>query len=227
MDTDVGYRLEVTPPHSPPGGGGGGLACTVEASTIFGAMYGLESLVQLLNHTRALPHSNISIADAPAFGHRGVMLDAGRRFMPLPLLYNVVDVMAASKMNVLHLHASDMCRWAVESQLYPELTASNLSTGTRKAVVLGHDHHLNGRVLKRGGDEGWNLRANLTAFALLRIVHNLLGFPVLALLLLDRNPRDLGTLLLLLPFQLSVDLLGLLVLPCDLAPPSCHQHLGP
>lgn len=94
-----------------------------------GCLNGLETLVQLLNHTRALPHSNISISDAPNFVHRGVMVDTGRRFWPMPLLQNVIDAMAASKMNVLHIHASDMCRWSVQSLLYPELTASNVSTG--------------------------------------------------------------------------------------------------
>ena len=52
------------------------------------------------------------------------MFDSGRRFWPLPLLRNQLDVMAANKMSVLHLHASDMCRWGVESLVYPELTAS-------------------------------------------------------------------------------------------------------
>ena len=37
--------------------------------------------------------------------------------------------MVEPQLNVLHLHASDMCRWAVESKLYPNLTAS--LTGTR------------------------------------------------------------------------------------------------
>jgi len=32
--------------------------------------------------------------------------------------------MAANKLNVLHLHASDMCRFGVESKLYPNLTAA-------------------------------------------------------------------------------------------------------
>ena len=30
--------------------------------------------------------------------------------------------MSYNKMNILHLHASDMCRWSIESKLYPELT---------------------------------------------------------------------------------------------------------
>merc|ERR1719343_1689139 len=52
------------------------------------------------------------------------MLDAGRRFFPVPLVKNLLDTMAAVKLNVLHLHASDMCRFGVESKLFPNLTAT-------------------------------------------------------------------------------------------------------
>jgi N-acetyl-beta-hexosaminidase len=45
-----------------------------------------------------LPYSDISISDSPDFVHRGVMADSGRRFWPIPLLENVVDVMAMNKM---------------------------------------------------------------------------------------------------------------------------------
>ena len=44
-------------------------------------------------------------------------LSPGCRFFPLPLLENLLDTMAAVKMSVLHLHASDYCRWSVESKL--------------------------------------------------------------------------------------------------------------
>ena len=49
------------------------------------------------------------------------MIDSGRRFFPMDLVKNLMDTMAANKMNVLHLHASDMCRFGVESKLYPAL----------------------------------------------------------------------------------------------------------
>lgn len=39
----------------------------------------------------------------------------------MDLVKNLMDTMAANKLNVLHLHASDMCRFGVESKLYPAL----------------------------------------------------------------------------------------------------------
>merc|ERR1719506_724675 len=68
--------------------------------------------------------ARIAVEDFPDFVHRGIMIDTGRRFWPVPLVKNVIDVMSFNKLNVLHLHASDMCRVAVESKLFPELTES-------------------------------------------------------------------------------------------------------
>ena len=93
-------------------------------------MYALESFTQLVNFTHGhLLHSEIHIKDAPDFAWRGLMIDSGRRFVPMATLKNLLDTMAANKLNVLHLHASDHCRFGVESKLYPNLT--NALTGIK------------------------------------------------------------------------------------------------
>jgi hypothetical protein len=40
-----------------------------------------------------------------------------RRFFPVEFVYNLLDAMGYLKMNVLHFHLSDYCRFAVESKL--------------------------------------------------------------------------------------------------------------
>lgn len=52
------------------------------------------------------------------------MIDTGRRFFPVSVVENMIDAMAYNKMNVLHFHASDLCRWSVESKIYPNLTGA-------------------------------------------------------------------------------------------------------
>lgn len=47
-------------------------------------------------------------------------------FWPVPTIKTVLDAMAFSKMNVLHLHLSDNCRYAVESVKFPLLTERNV-----------------------------------------------------------------------------------------------------
>lgn len=116
--TCYGYALTVS--ADPP-------RVDVEACSAFAAGYALESLLQLAQGGR-LPHSRIEIRDAPQYAWRGLMLDAGRRFFPVPLVKNLLDTMAAVKLNVLHLHVSDMCRFGVESKLFPNLTATLVGT---------------------------------------------------------------------------------------------------
>jgi|EP01046_Picozoa_sp_COSAG06_P008262 hexosaminidase len=53
------------------------------------------------------------------------MADTGRRFWPVPTIQSILDAMASVKMNVLHLHLSDNCRFAVELEKFPLLTARN------------------------------------------------------------------------------------------------------
>ena len=48
-----------------------------------------------------------------------------------------MDTMAANKMNVLHLHASDHCRFGVESKIYPKLHTA--LTGIHKGYYTQED----------------------------------------------------------------------------------------
>ena len=112
--TDYSYELMIDAAST----------AVLTARTAFGALYGLESFAQLLMQAGGL-HLNgtaIHIVDSPAYIWRGLMIDCGRRFWPVSVVKNTLDTMAAVKLNVLHMHASDHCRWAVESKLFPQLT---------------------------------------------------------------------------------------------------------
>lgn len=111
MRTNQSYEILIRAPTT-----------IVRASTIYGAMYGLETLSQLMQDGFVV--SGAHIKDEPDYAWRGLMIDSGRRFVPPSTLKNLMDTMGRVKLNVLHLHASDMCRFGVESLLYPNLTAS-------------------------------------------------------------------------------------------------------
>ena len=115
IDTDYSYTLST---HATEEG-----TVRISAPRIYGAMYALETLAQLIDVERGTP-AFMDIKDAPAYPWRGLLVDTGRRFVPLPLLRNIIDTMAAVKLNVLHLHLTDFCRFGVESRLFPQLTAS-------------------------------------------------------------------------------------------------------
>ncbi|GAA3064615.1 beta-N-acetylhexosaminidase [Actinokineospora globicatena] len=62
------------------------------------------------------------ITDHPRFGWRGVLLDVARHFMPKAGVLRFIDLLAAHKLNVLHLHLTDDQGWRVEVPGYPRLT---------------------------------------------------------------------------------------------------------
>ena len=94
------------------------------ANSQYGAFYAMETFIQMLSGHGDLAVSEIEISDGPQNDWRGLMIDAGRRFFPVATVKNLLDVMSMVKLNVLHLHASDHCRFGVESKLYPNLTSS-------------------------------------------------------------------------------------------------------
>jgi len=97
---------------------------TLNSTSIYGALYAMESFCQLLEGEDSLLPGAVFIRDSPDYKWRGLMVDSGRRFVNVATLKNIMDTMSAVKLNVLHLHASDLCRWAVESKIYPNLTNS-------------------------------------------------------------------------------------------------------
>ncbi|MEU4833096.1 beta-N-acetylhexosaminidase [Streptosporangium sp. NPDC023615] len=61
------------------------------------------------------------VRDAPRFSWRGVHLDVARHFLPRREVFRMIDLMAAHKLNRLHLHLADDQGWRVESRAHPRL----------------------------------------------------------------------------------------------------------
>lgn len=108
---DERYSLRVTP-----------MGVSIDAPTSLGVLRALATLRQLPvieKRLRYLPE--VDIRDQPRFAWRGLLIDAARHFMPLPVIKRNLDGMAAVKLNVLHWHLCDDQGWRVESRLFPRL----------------------------------------------------------------------------------------------------------
>ncbi|MBT2442184.1 beta-N-acetylhexosaminidase [Streptomyces sp. ISL-36] len=119
-----GYRLSTD-------GSVADAAVVIEGGGPAGVFWGAQTLRQLLGPDayrkaplgrgeRDLPP--LTVEDAPRFPWRGLMLDVARHFMPKDDVLRYLDLLAAHKLNVLHLHLTDDQGWRIEIERYPRLT---------------------------------------------------------------------------------------------------------
>jgi len=123
----------------------------ISASSGAGLFYGVQTLRQLLPPAvfsgKAVDGQKwivpaVSIEDAPRFAWRGMQIDPCRHFIPKESVKKFIDVLAAQKMNHLHIHLTDDQGWRIEIKKYPRLT----EVGAWRAETLV------GRPGAKGGD---------------------------------------------------------------------------
>ena len=131
-EEDESYTLTVTPQGA-----------VLKAPTVVGALRGFETIVQLLAQQSSgfyLPA--VSIADAPRFPWRGLLVDVCRHWQPVEVIKRTLDGMAAVKLNVLHWHLSEDQGFRVESKKFPPAPGAGLG---RELLHPGRDSR-SGRV---------------------------------------------------------------------------------
>src|SRR6266446_3129726 len=111
LGEEESYRLEIT-----------SSGAKLNAPTTLGVMRGLQTFLQLVETTPAgFAAPAVNIDDKPRFPWRGLMIDAGRHFMPLDVIKRNLDGMAAVKLNVFHWHLSENQGFRIESKKFPKL----------------------------------------------------------------------------------------------------------
>lgn len=112
---------------------------TLTASQPTGAFWGTRTLLQLSEQTQSHAIPQGVTTDRPQYALRGFMIDAGRKYIPMNYLRQLVKVMAYYKMNTLQVHLNDNGfkqyfgnDWAktpaafrLESDYFPGLTAKD------------------------------------------------------------------------------------------------------
>lgn len=101
-----------------------------------GVFYGIQTLCQLIpneivsNAVQPRPWQieAVAIRDWPRYSWRGTMLDVAKHFFGVADVKGYIDLLAAYKMNVLHLHLTDDQGWRIEIRSWPNLTTSGGQT---------------------------------------------------------------------------------------------------
>jgi hypothetical protein len=99
-------------------------SATLHAASFSGAHRGLEAFAQLtvkLGSAVIINSTSTHVAGKPTFEYRGLMLDTGRHFEPIPEILKLLDGMGASGLNCLHWHITDTQAWPWNSTSEPLL----------------------------------------------------------------------------------------------------------
>ncbi len=110
----------------------------IEASTETGAIFGFQSLYQLMNlnlKNGIVKLQNQVIKDSPRFKYRGMHLDVGRHMYPVAFIKKYIDGLAMLKFNNFHWHLTEDQGWRIEIEKYPEL--NNIGS-YRDSTLIGH-----------------------------------------------------------------------------------------
>mmetsp|Transcript_488 Transcript_488/g.1193 ORF Transcript_488/g.1193 Transcript_488/m.1193 type:complete len:547 (-) Transcript_488:378-2018(-) len=115
LTTDESYELKVTKSE-----------IQLKATTVFGAMHGLETLSQLVHFNfdskmYMIENADWLIKDRPEFPHRELLVDSSRHYIPLPILRRIIQGMSYTKVNVLHWHLVDDQSFPWCSEAVPEM----------------------------------------------------------------------------------------------------------
>ena len=103
VKSNEGYRLTVSPKK-----------IDIIGHDDAGVFYGLQSLLQLIyaaEETGAIPAQEVN--DAPTFAWRAYMIDEGRYFKGEKEVYQILDEMAALKLNTMHCHLTEDGGWRI------------------------------------------------------------------------------------------------------------------
>lgn len=111
LQNDESYNLSVSEKQ-----------IVIKAETNIGIYRGLETLLQLIETNKNGAHiKSCTIEDKPRFQWRGLLIDICRHWIPVEMIKQNIDAMAAVKMNVLHLHLTDDQGFRIESKKFPLL----------------------------------------------------------------------------------------------------------
>lgn len=115
---------------------------TLKAAQPAGLFYGIQTLLQLVPlkaegaaEPKEVRISTGTIRDYPTYAWRGSMLDVARHFFSVDDVKRYIDMIAAYKMNILHLHLTDDQGWRIEMHSYPKL---NSIGSWRDSTLIGH-----------------------------------------------------------------------------------------
>jgi hexosaminidase len=113
-----------------------GTAITIQAGAEPGVFHGTRSVLQWLRQGWTVGGGQVR--DWPVHPERGLMVDLGRRYLPVSWLRDRIREMSYLKLNQLHLHLSDDIGFRLASDRHPEIVAEAHYTKREIRELVGY-----------------------------------------------------------------------------------------
>lgn len=113
---DESYTLTTTASSS---------TVAITAKTVWGALHAFTTFQQMVisdGRGGLVLEQPVAVKDYPKYPYRGVMVDSARNFISVRKLFEQIDGLALSKMNILHWHITDSQSWPIQLDAYPQAT---------------------------------------------------------------------------------------------------------
>jgi hexosaminidase len=115
VGADESYSVSITESGS----------CQISGANIWALMRGLETFTQLLvrgdNQDIFVKTAPATINDKARYGHRGVLIDTSRHYLPVSEIQRIIDTLPANKFNVLHWHTVDAESFPLDTPSEPTM----------------------------------------------------------------------------------------------------------
>ena len=113
-----------------------GNSIIIKGNSPAGVFNGIQTLRQIIKNNGGVKSvEKGTITDYPAFSWRAFMLDEGRHFKGEKVVLQLLDEMAALKLNTFHWHLTEDQGWRIEIKKYPKLTEIG---AYRDSTEIGH-----------------------------------------------------------------------------------------
>lgn len=137
LGVDERYNLTISSP-----------TVIIYAQNAFGAIRGLETFSQLVfNNNSGFITWKTNITDYPRFPWRGLLIDSSRHYLEKDVIFQTIEALSFTKMNVLHWHMSDGQSIPYDSRVWPELKKGAYSSRhvytletIREVIDFANDH---------------------------------------------------------------------------------------
>lgn len=117
-----------------------GNSILIKGNSPAGIFNGIQTLRQIIKDNGGVKTVEKGvITDYPAFTWRAFMLDESRHFKGEKVVLQLLDEMAALKLNIFHWHLTDDQGWRIEIKKYPKLTEIGAYRDSTEVVLLGNN----------------------------------------------------------------------------------------